>query len=184
MDFFLLPENIDLLKEIVKYHVLSDTVLSVELKDGQQVPTLQGETLDIGVDATGVTVNGFIVSSADVAANNGVIHVIDGLLTPLSFRNDATSIIDIIDEGSIIGIYSIEALAFLLDSADLVDVLDGLGSFSTCILCVSSDLLCLRSMLTTSLYTINSLKPFLSQPMMSSLPPLYTTLRRRKMWRL
>ena len=138
--FLFLPENIETLKELLKYHVVSGTVLSGELADGQQVPSLSGEILDIGVDATtGVTVNGVIVSGADVTADNGVIHIIDEVLFPPVFFD--LSIADVLFEGNINGIHSIEALDFLLDFAGLNDVFDGPGPFSTCILCVSRDLL-------------------------------------------
>jgi len=78
----LLPENVETLKTILTYHVASGEVLSTDLSNGQQIPSLQGE--DITVDITGKTVmvNDAQVIAADVNATNGVIHVIDGVLVP------------------------------------------------------------------------------------------------------
>jgi len=78
----LLPENVETLKTILTYHVASGEVLSTDLSNGQQIPSLQGE--DISVDITGKTVmvNDAQVIAADVNATNGVIHVIDGVLVP------------------------------------------------------------------------------------------------------
>jgi uncharacterized surface protein with fasciclin (FAS1) repeats len=75
--------NADLLTKILTFHVIPGAaVFSGDLSDGQTVTTLQGETLTIGVTASGVTVNGASVTTADVEATNGVIHLIDGVLTP------------------------------------------------------------------------------------------------------
>jgi uncharacterized surface protein with fasciclin (FAS1) repeats len=82
-----MPENKDLLTTILTYHVVAGEVMSGDLTDGQEVETVQGETLTVGVtdegvtltDAAGNTVN---VVTADVDASNGVIHAIDGVLTP------------------------------------------------------------------------------------------------------
>jgi uncharacterized surface protein with fasciclin (FAS1) repeats len=82
-----MPENKDTLTAILTYHVVAGEVLSGDLTDGQEVETVQGETLTVGVtddgvtltDASGNTVN---VVTADVEASNGVIHAIDGVLLP------------------------------------------------------------------------------------------------------
>ncbi len=87
LDELTMPENKDTLTAILTYHVVAGEVLSSDLTDGQEVETVQGETLTVGVtddgvtltDASGNTVN---VVTADVEASNGVIHAIDGVLLP------------------------------------------------------------------------------------------------------
>ena len=83
VDCLLLEENVDALGAILTYHVVSGAVMSTDLTDGP-VATVQGE--EITVDLTdGVTLNDSVsVAAADVAASNGVIHVIDGVLVPPS----------------------------------------------------------------------------------------------------
>jgi uncharacterized surface protein with fasciclin (FAS1) repeats len=83
VECLLLDENIDPLTAILTYHVVSGEVLSTDLTDGP-VATVQGE--DITVDLTdGVTLNDSVsVSTADVDASNGVIHIVDGVLVPPS----------------------------------------------------------------------------------------------------
>jgi uncharacterized surface protein with fasciclin (FAS1) repeats len=87
LDDLLLPENQETLAAVLTYHVVGAEVMSTDLTDGQEVETVQGEILTVGVsdagvtltDASGGTVN---VILADVDASNGVIHAIDGVLLP------------------------------------------------------------------------------------------------------
>jgi uncharacterized surface protein with fasciclin (FAS1) repeats len=77
------------LTDILTYHVVPGAVMAetVMTLDGEEVETLAGGTITVGVDgdavtltdATGATVN---VVATDVKADNGVIHVIDGVLMP------------------------------------------------------------------------------------------------------
>jgi uncharacterized surface protein with fasciclin (FAS1) repeats len=78
------PENADQLQGILLYHVAEGEARSSDLSDGQQVPTVQGADITIGVGDDGVTANDATVTTADVEATNGVIHVIDGVLLPPS----------------------------------------------------------------------------------------------------
>jgi hypothetical protein len=68
------------LTDILLYHVVAGTVLSTDLENGP-VATLNGQ--DVVIDLTnGVQVNDATVTAADLAAANGVVHVIDGVLVP------------------------------------------------------------------------------------------------------
>lgn len=76
----LLPENKAVLVSILTYHVVSGMVMSTDIMAGD-VPTVEGSSIKLDT-AYGVTVNGATVTTADVAASNGVIHVIDAVIVP------------------------------------------------------------------------------------------------------
>lgn len=85
----LLKEPKGKLAEILKYHVISGKVMAADVVklNGQKVKTVQGAEITVQVaggmvvlvDATGQKVN---VVTTDIAASNGVIHVIDAVLLP------------------------------------------------------------------------------------------------------
>jgi uncharacterized surface protein with fasciclin (FAS1) repeats len=78
----LMPENKAKLASILSYHVLPGRLASSSLaSDAQSPATLQGATLQIDSSA-GIKVGGALVTSPDIAASNGVIHVIDTVLMP------------------------------------------------------------------------------------------------------
>ena len=83
LDDLLKPENKAKLSAILLYHVVPGKVMSGDLKGTVNAETLQGAKVEI-IAADGVTVNGANVVTADVAASNGVIHVIDAVLLPPS----------------------------------------------------------------------------------------------------
>ncbi len=70
------------LANILKYHVVADYYPSSALSDGQTLTTLQGATISISIDNTGVFVGDAEVTATDIKASNGIIHVIDAVLTP------------------------------------------------------------------------------------------------------
>ena len=79
------PANIKELQSVLEYHVIAGAaVFAKDLKPDQSVKTLDG--LDVNITRTmpaGVRVNGVAtVTTADVAATNGVVHVIDAVLIP------------------------------------------------------------------------------------------------------
>jgi len=75
-------ENAELLTSILLYHVVGGAVFSSDLEDGMVVPTLNEQNITINVGET-VTINGgATVTTADVEASNGVIHIIDQALIP------------------------------------------------------------------------------------------------------
>lgn len=76
------PENKAKLAKILSYHVLPAKVMAADIK-GKKTMAKSVEGSDLTVDATdGVKINDAKVVSADVAASNGVIHVIDTVLMP------------------------------------------------------------------------------------------------------
>jgi uncharacterized surface protein with fasciclin (FAS1) repeats len=77
------------LTQILTYHVVPGKVMAADVVklDGQKVKTVQGGELTVGVDGDKVTLtdaagNTVNVTTTDVEASNGVIHVIDGVLMP------------------------------------------------------------------------------------------------------
>lgn len=76
------PENKAKLASILSYHVIAGKVMAADIKGKKSnVKTVQGS--DLAVDATtGVKVNDANVVTADIAASNGVIHVIDKVVMP------------------------------------------------------------------------------------------------------
>jgi len=80
-----------LLTEVLTYHVVSGAVFSGDLTDGMTAATVNGEELTFGVGAT-VTVgndNGTAtVTVPDLEASNGVVHVIDAVLIPVTLNVD------------------------------------------------------------------------------------------------
>lgn len=82
VETLLRPENREQLAAILTYHVVPGAVTSDQLA-GQRltVATVNGGT--VHVDGTqGVAVNDATVTTADIVASNGVIHVIDAVLLP------------------------------------------------------------------------------------------------------
>ena len=77
------PENKDALTSVLTYHVIPSKVMAGDIPMGKtKVKTLQGTTVVVKKTADGVTVDGANVVMADVKAKNGVIHVIDAVITP------------------------------------------------------------------------------------------------------
>jgi len=75
------PENKDKLIAVLTYHVVPGKVMSTDLSEGLKAKTVQGSDVTITLDG-GPKVNGATISTPDVAASNGVIHVIDAVILP------------------------------------------------------------------------------------------------------
>jgi uncharacterized surface protein with fasciclin (FAS1) repeats len=80
LEKLLLPENKDVLVSILTYHVVPGMVMSADIMAGD-VATVEGSNVKLDT-AYGVKVNDATVTTADVAASNGVIHVIDAVIVP------------------------------------------------------------------------------------------------------
>jgi uncharacterized surface protein with fasciclin (FAS1) repeats len=82
VDSLLKPENKAKLVKILTYHVVSGKHLAAELKDGSELTTVEGEKLKVSINGHKVMIGGALVTTADVAASNGVVHLIDKVLLP------------------------------------------------------------------------------------------------------
>lgn len=78
-----IPE--DVLREVLEYHVVQGETLSSQLATGE-VATVGGEPIDVSVSG-GVNLNtNSSVTTADVRATNGVVHIVDAVLVPPSIQ--------------------------------------------------------------------------------------------------
>ncbi len=75
------PENKEKLVAILTYHVVAGKVMAADVKT-MKAKTVNGQSLDVKVTAGAVTVDNAKVVKTDVAASNGVIHVIDTVVLP------------------------------------------------------------------------------------------------------
>lgn len=81
LEKLLQPENRNLLRKVLTYHVVSGDLMAKNLRSGQ-VATVEGNSVSVQVQNGRVRVNNANVVTADVDAKNGVIHVIDTVLLP------------------------------------------------------------------------------------------------------
>ena len=87
LDDFDTPEEKALLAQILKYHVVAGAAAySGDLSNGQMIETAQGESVTVnltgGVFVQDKTDVDATVGPFDIAASNGVVHVIDKVLLP------------------------------------------------------------------------------------------------------
>lgn len=78
----LMPENKDMLINILKYHVIGGKAEAKDVMKMKKIKTLQGKKVKVKVKKGTVMINKAKVIKADVKASNGVIHVIDRVLMP------------------------------------------------------------------------------------------------------
>ncbi len=76
-----LLEDPEALAAILTYHVVPGAVMSGDLSDGMTATTVNGADVTISVGDS-VMVNDATVTTADIEASNGVIHVIDAVIMP------------------------------------------------------------------------------------------------------
>ena len=113
------PEENDTLSDILLYHVIAGSVASNAVTDGMLATMANGDKVKFGVDAGTVTIGTATVTTADVQASNGIIHVIDQVLMPP------------LDIPSVAASTSIhESLVAAVLQADLATTLSGTGPFT------------------------------------------------------
>jgi uncharacterized surface protein with fasciclin (FAS1) repeats len=78
------------LMSVLKYHVASGNLRSKDIQQSTECKTLEGENLHLRSDH-GVMVNRARVLTADIACDNGVIHVIDTVQLPKSYQRNVAA---------------------------------------------------------------------------------------------
>ena len=82
LETLLKPENKEKLRRILTYHVVACTVMASDVVKLQSAKSASGDTITVKVKDGVVHVDNATVTSADVRASNGVIHVIDSVILP------------------------------------------------------------------------------------------------------
>jgi len=114
------PKNKDMLTSILTYHVVPGHVEAARVIKIGAADTLNGQRVNVRVKSKKVHVDDAQVIKADIAASNGVIHVIDRVILPSSD--------DIVATAAEAG--SFKTLATALKTAGLVEALQGKGPFT------------------------------------------------------
>jgi len=98
LDLDVLLADAEALESVLLYHVVAGSaVTAAQLEDGQTITTLDGAELSVRIDGADVFIDGARVTTPDVEAENGIIHVIDRTLT--GSRNLA-GVVTILEETS------------------------------------------------------------------------------------
>ena len=116
-----LLNDIPELTEILLHHVVNGTAMSTDLNDGDVIPTLSGFNTNLTVTVDGMTymIDMATVTSANIEASNGVVHVVDMVLLP------PPSIMDIVANSE-----AHTTLEAAINAAGLNETLDTGGPFT------------------------------------------------------
>lgn len=111
----------DALREVLLYHVASGRFTAAQLLQAGEVTTLQGRKIRVERRGSDVILNGVVrVTTADIPASNGIVHIIDTVLIP-----PLPSIVEIASSNP-----DFSTLVSALQSANLVSALSGVGPFT------------------------------------------------------
>jgi len=122
LDFLLDPKNILVLDAVLTYHVASGAVHAADLKDGEMIPTAEGSEVVVTIKGTSVFINNAQVTTPDIGASNGVVHVIDEVLDPNGVFGSIVQLAVATPE--------LSTLVTALIAGKLVDTLSGAGPFT------------------------------------------------------
>lgn len=77
-----LAKDPEQLKQLLNYHVVPGLLKAADIDGTRQVVTLSGAKLTLAKAGDFVTVDEGLATKADIASGNGVVHIIDRVLTP------------------------------------------------------------------------------------------------------
>ena len=110
-----LLDNPELLAEVLTYHVVAGRVTAAQVAGVSSVETLNGQSVAVATEGSTVRIGTATVVQADIEASNGIIHVIDDVLTPL---------VDLVTTARLNGNFT--TLLAALEAAGLDEVLRGM----------------------------------------------------------
>ncbi len=120
VETLLKPENKAKLASILTFHVVKGKVMAADVVKIKGAETLNGQRVDVKVDGSTVSIDSSKVVTADIACSNGVIHVIDTVLMPVSDNIPAVA-----DKAG-----KFKTLLKAVKEAGLVETLSGTGPFT------------------------------------------------------
>lgn len=120
----------ELLTQVLLYHVVDGKVMSPDAiaLAGNDVETLSGDMISLSLDGDNLMINDAMVTTADIEASNGVIHVIDAVLIPPSDEMADEPLPSIAEIAA--GDERFTTLVTALQQAGLVETLAGEGEFT------------------------------------------------------
>ena len=122
VESLLKPENLEQLKSILLYHVVSGKLMASDVTSMTAAESLEGSEIAFKVDMGNAYANEAKIIITDIETSNGVIHVIDSVLLP------PAKLSDIVDTAVADGRF--KTLAAALGAAGLVETLKGEGPFT------------------------------------------------------
>jgi uncharacterized surface protein with fasciclin (FAS1) repeats len=125
----LTPANKELLRTVLRYHVLTSTVTASAIPFGKAITSAQGSFFKIDSGTPPVITDGrnrkINITATDIKATNGVVHLVDKVLLPADKTIVATAIASAPEFSALVA-----ALQFASDNNDLVTLLSGTGPFT------------------------------------------------------
>ena len=82
LDNLFKPENKDELVSLLNYHVVSGRKLVADIGKWEAAKTVNGQSAPITMTKDQVSIDGALVTSADIGSSNGIIHAIDKVNIP------------------------------------------------------------------------------------------------------
>merc|ERR1711998_469827 len=122
------PKNVKTLQKLLTYHVASAAVLSKDITDNEKIKTVEGEDVVAHVTPAGIKINDAAVTTADVLAANGVVHLVDTVLMPSDMPSPPVPTKNIVELAA--ATPDLSTLVAALGRASLVDTLEGAGPFT------------------------------------------------------
>lgn len=77
-----LLENPDELREVLRGHIISGSMVAEDLGTVDEITNLEDGVLEVEQHEKGINVGGALMVAADIVATNGVIHAVDNVLLP------------------------------------------------------------------------------------------------------